>query len=333
VLIEQLTASHAAQRALVSQVEGLERELAQSRKREEAIKAVFFREFEKERQLFIEDKRLREKSAHLEEKSKKIQKAMKALEEKELGLEVSTAFHLGDEGFNEDPTDSDCEDDDHIAIRAPSHSYPFSYGKTALLKLNKIKNCCSIIDTKDKRFDLLRRHDYYSGWLDAMRALDHKKAIKMDVKQIRCETRDLVLNESTHYLRDLNHPQNPRNAGVNVGLLFAYSALCTQYNLSHRDRRLDVRQWDLSDLKPVAREDLFGEFAFWDGVDYAVDKMKTLFTMKIERGIWRTSDDAAQIELMRTADMKRGYDVVPGRLQVEAHPRFPLPDVRTRSSQ
>jgi hypothetical protein len=38
-------------------------------------------------------------------------------------------------------------------------------------------------------------------------------------------------------------------------------------------------------------------------MDYAVDKMK------IERGIWKTGDDAAQIALMRARDVPRGYVV------------------------
>jgi hypothetical protein len=139
-----------------------------------------------------------------------------------------------------------------------------------------------------------------------MRALDEKKAIGLDIRHVGLETRRPVIDESTHYLYDLNHPRNPRNAGINGGLLFAYSALYQKYNMLERDARLDI-------LKPAAREDQFGEFAFWAGVDYAVDKMTRLLEMKIERGIWGTSEDRAQMELLKTADMKRGYEIVPGR--------------------
>lgn len=48
---------------------------------------------------------------------------------------------------------------------------------------------------------------------------------------------------------------------------------------------------------------------FWDGVEYGVDKMQRLFKLKIERGVWKTSDDAAQIALLKTKDIKRKYVV------------------------
>jgi hypothetical protein len=113
------------------------------------------------------------------------------------------------------------------------------------------------------------------------------------------------LNPS-RYSWDRNDPRNLRNAGVNVGLLFTYSALCKQYNFAHCDERLDVREWNSDALKPVAREDEYG-------VEFAVDRINRLFRLKIERGIWKTGEDAAQIALMKTRDMKERYMVVPGR--------------------
>lgn len=151
-----------------------------------------------------------------------------------------------------------------------------------------------------------------------MRSLDHQKAISLEIQSKSTDTRDPVLNRSTRYLYDRNDPKNPFNAGMNAGLVFAHSALCKTHHLPQHDLRLDTRQWDLSNLKPCAREDQFGEFAFWYGVDYAMDKMKRLFQLKIERGLWDTGRDAAQIALLQTRDVKRGYGVVPGRRGVPA---------------
>ncbi|KAH3956276.1 hypothetical protein HBI56_067270 [Parastagonospora nodorum] len=345
LLLTQLAASHSAQRRLEERLEDqkrdfdarleqqkreserytskLEQDLAQCQKREEAIKAVFFREFEKERALMLEDRRLKLKAEALARKSYRLNDKAEQLERKRtntaqevrnleatlLQLEESIALHRGDSQVSSEA----------VGLRNPSHTilmhaagntYPFSYGNVSLLHLDKVRASASTTPSNDKAAALLRRHDYYTGWFHAMRSLNHRKAIVLDMEHShhkRSPARLLSSSIDTKYLQDLNNPHNPRNAGINAGLLFAYSALCKQHNLT--ESRLDTREWTLDDIKPVARENHAGDFAFWDGMDYAVDKMKRLFKLKIERGIWKTGDDAAQITLMRARDVPRGYVV------------------------
>jgi len=344
-LLAQLAASHSVQRRLEERLEDqkrdfearleqqkreserraakLEQDLAQCQKREEAIKAVFFRDFEKERALMLEARRLECKAEALARKSQRLNdrddqlerkrsntaQEVKNLEATLLELEESIALRRGDGEVSSKPVRS--HNPSHtILMHAAGNTYPFSYGNVPLLHLNEISASAPTISSNNKAAALLRRHDYYTGWFHAMRSLNHQKAIILDMKRTRYRispARLLSSTINTKYLQDLNHPHNPRNAGINAGLIFAYSALCKQHNFT--ESRLDTREWTLDDIKPVAREDHAGDFAFWDGMDYAVDKMKRLFKLKIERGIWKTGDDAAQIALMRAGDVPSGYVV------------------------
>lgn len=280
----------------------LEKDLGMCQKREGAIKAVFFREFEKERKVMLEDCRLRKLAKKVEGKTNMIASNIKSLED-------AAAFCCHIKGRREHRDRADpLFDPSTIPVRALSKTYPFSYGNVALLDLDKYK---PVTLAPPRHIRLMRMHDYYAGWLDAMRVIDHQKAIGLEAQGRKMDTRDNVLGATTTYLRDLKDSRNPRNTGINAGLLLAYSALCSSYDMPKKDPRLDVRAWDLKDLKPPGRDDHFGEFAFWNGVDYAVDKMKRLFELKVERGIWETGQDAAQIALMRTRDIKRSYIVVP----------------------
>jgi hypothetical protein len=299
----------------------LEKELGQCQKREEAIKAVFFREFVKEKELLVEREHLDNKAAALNKKQTDLALKVERLRKTEHDTHNIRRLLWGDQQMKK-ALKSDENEYDALAEPIEPHPHgetnPFHWGtlSTQLTELNPDRYHWPqpvFIKAKDKRIISLRKHDYYAGWLDAMRAADHRKAIALESQVKKMDSRANVLGATTTYLRDSKDPRNPRNAGMNVGLLFAYSALCKQHKYTHADVRLDVRQWDLRTLKPVVREDVCGDHEFWYGVEYGVDKMKRLFELKIERGIWKTGDDAAQIALMRTRDMKKGYMVVPGR--------------------
>jgi hypothetical protein len=269
----------------------------------------------------VERERLDKKVEALSKKQADLASKPESLRRARTELNDFKNQHWGSVGMNE-PLNLEEHDSDNevkpVEPHPPGETNPFTYGKPnlQLTKLNPNRYSWDVpidIKAKDKRVVSLRRHDYYSGWLDAVRAIDHQKALGLEAHGKKMDTRSPILGAATAYLRDRNDPRNLRNAGVNVGLLFAYSALYKQYNFAHCDERLDVREWDLDALKPVAREDEYYEFEFWYGVEFAVDRMNRLFRLKIERGIWKTGEDAAQIALMKTRDMKERYMVVPGR--------------------
>jgi hypothetical protein len=298
----------------------LEKELEHCQKREEAIRSVFFREFVKEKELLVEREHLDTKAAALNKKQADLGLKAESLRKERKAFE-NTRLLLRTSAIEEPPKVVEDEPDIPVAPFEPhphGETNPFYYGNpnTQLSELNPNRYHWPRpvpIKATDRRIKSLREHDYYAGWLDAMRAADHRKAIALESQVKKMDTRDSVLGATTTYLRDNKDPRNPRNAGINAGLLFAYSALCKQHKYTHADVRLDARQWDLTMLKPIVREDVCGDYEFWYGVEYSVEKMKRLFKLKIERGIWKTGEDAAQIALMKTKDMKKGYEVVPGR--------------------
>tara|TARA_R110002003_G_scaffold37_5_gene2152 strand:- start:1428 stop:2747 length:1320 start_codon:yes stop_codon:yes gene_type:complete len=298
----------------------LEKNVTLRQKREAAIKAVFFREFEKERELLMLEQKLDEKWKALGKRREQLTLSYKRLEEAKLELDERLALASQHEEAN------DTNDDDpspNTPPRRPGQTNPFTYGNTKLLDLHKLnphRHAWALpsadISMQNKHLALLRKHDYYAGWLDAMKSLDHQKALVTALQPQKPNTRAPLPVDMAHF-QDRNDPRNPTNAGVNAGLLFAHAALCSAHNLPEHDVRLDTRQWALASLKPLALHDAFGEYAFWDGVDFAVEKMTRLFTLKIERGIWKTGEDAAQIALLKNGGVRRRDEVVLGRRIVQ----------------
>jgi hypothetical protein len=198
-LLKQLAASHTAQHQLEERLEDqkreseahleqqkreshrriakLEQDLAQFQKREEAIKAVFLREFEKERVLMLEDRRLKIKADALARKAKKLNdkaeqlerkrvntgKELRKLEKTQLELEESIALLRGGDNISSKPATKHnhaLDDEDDMLMHAPGNSYPFSYGNVSLMNLEEFRTGISTISTSDKGLTLLRRHDY-----------------------------------------------------------------------------------------------------------------------------------------------------------------------------
>jgi len=352
-LFQQLAAAHAAQQKLEERLETqkreadyrlreqkrvsdrriaeLEKDLNLCQKREGAIKDVFFDLCDKQREWMMKEQGLEKKEQELNKKSYRHRIRLREFEEKELELE--DARNLLREAQGEDNTDDGDEDPATAArtpgqigvtTRPPKITNSFSYGKIEpMFTFNRTTmNAGTRLDPKDKTVIHLRKHDYYAGWLDAMRSIDHQKSYSMVVKGLKRTTHRPNISKCIETLHDNSHPKNPKNAGINAGLMFAWSALCREHNMPQHDMRLDDRVWKLEDLVPVARNDTFGENAFWEGLDYGVDKMKRLFKLKLERGIWKTGEDAAQIVLMSTRDMRREFTVVRGERGVR-RPRHP----------
>ena len=202
-LFEQLAASHAAQQDLEHRLRDqkresgrriaqLEKALDLCQKRERAIKAVFIREFEKEKELLLEGQRLQKKAERLNEKGKTLRRDTRELELKELQFEESVALHTQSQERNhtdDDGSDSGAEvhafAQSEAEPRTPGLTNPFSYGSVkSLFNINPIFQGLGIdIESEGKYHVLLRKHDYYTGWLDAMKALDHRKVTGMQLTE------------------------------------------------------------------------------------------------------------------------------------------------------
>ena len=56
--------------------------------------------------------------------------------------------------------------------------------------------------------------------------------------------------EAVQYLFDLIDIRSPSNTGRNVGMIFGWSAVCSNNDTPQHDARLDDRVWGLHQLTP-----------------------------------------------------------------------------------
>jgi len=82
-----------------------------------------------------------------------------------------------------------------------------------------------------QKLSLLRRHDYYKGWLDCMKAFGDDAALKEAGASA----------ETLKALRSVNNALSSRAAGARAGMLFDWSVLCAAYGVPERDDRFDDR--------------------------------------------------------------------------------------------
>lgn len=147
------------------------------------------------------------------------------------------------------------------------------------------------VDINDKRIKQLRQHDYYKGWLDSMSAFDTLQAWS-DGK---------VSLEAIQYLFDLTDIRSPLNAGRNVGMIFGWSAACSNNDMPQHDARLDDRVWGLHRLVPRSKHIAGSGRDFWQGVKWGKETAIKLFEMKVESGSWQISQDPKQMEYLKKA--------------------------------
>lgn len=115
--------------------------------------------------------------------------------------------------------------------------------------------------------NLLRRHDYYKGWLDSM----------ITVAQRYAYVEGLLNEDVSQLLLSSSNPRRSCSAGVNVDLLFGWSALCQEYGNVDYDFRLDDRKWSLADLNPHTEGCKETQPVFWAGVQFGIDEARGSF--------------------------------------------------------
>lgn len=145
------------------------------------------------------------------------------------------------------------------------------------------------INMEDKRVKQLRHHDYYKGWLDCMRSFDTLQAWR----------EDQIDWEGIQYLFDKTDVRSPINAERNVGLLYGWSAICTEVDMPQHDARLDDRVWNLQHLIPKSDHTAGSGREFWQGVKWGKDTIMGLFEIKAKSGIWTTKEDPEQVEYLK----------------------------------
>ena len=142
---------------------------------------------------------------------------------------------------------------------------------------------------EDMRVKQLRHHDYYKEWLDCMCSFDTLQAWSEDQTDW----------ERIEYLFDKKDVRSPINAGQNVGLLYGWSAICTEIDMPQHDARLDDRVWKLHHLIPKSDHTAGSGRDFWSGVKWGKDTIMGLFETKAASGIWETKVYPKQVEYLR----------------------------------
>ncbi|KAF3010733.1 hypothetical protein E8E13_006899 [Curvularia kusanoi] len=269
-LMHQLFACHNMIRQQQQRIYEVEEELRESRKREEAGQEVFL-------QLFSENQKLCAKSRDLETERRRLERVAKD------GDTVDEKKEIGE--IN-----------------------PFAVGLTQKRFRDKDLSRWNLNKADQSKITALRyKHEYYKGWFDAMVSVHDEGTFKELIKaNVDIHERPTVLD----YMYNARKPKGPFNAGLNVGLLFGWSALCNLHNLPEHDVRLDGRRWELKDL--LSRVGLSGMYEkqefykFWDGLATATEKIEKLFALKLESGVWNHREDPAQIRHMRPTIVSNG---------------------------
>lgn len=72
------------------------------------------------------------------------------------------------------------------------------------------------IDLEDLDVQIFRTHNYYSGWVDCIKATESLHAYRTG----------RISKEKVAYIFDINDYRSPDNAGVTAGANFTWSAMC-----------------------------------------------------------------------------------------------------------
>lgn len=305
---KQVAALRAQFKAEKKQIVELKGEVAQYRKRDSAFRDFFVWMYKETKDMHKEKDRLEGRKDSLRAKYKELRVDQKTLESECLELEERELLFkakLGPRNASEEAIDYHSLHGGHDPAqpRKLREINPWTAGKIG--RHFGMGGPLDIWDGQPEKFHkiekLLRKHDYYAGWLDAMQAIDLEKAIDEARLGMSAHVNTIKVHASrkTIHLLDEGLPKNPLNAGLNAGLLFAWSALCATYNLPQHDVRLDDRVWQLSDLVPFSEDTRSVCEDFWEGVSNGVDKMERLFELKLEGGKFDHQDDPEQIKHMQ----------------------------------
>ncbi|KAJ4355375.1 uncharacterized protein N0V89_003391 [Didymosphaeria variabile] len=281
-----------ADRKLKARVEYLERELARCLEREDAVLGALNENQKKEQQLAEKQLKLeKQEQCHICE-SKLLQITQDALEKQNRCIDMYIAEqNLVLESYRTGSAQSDAEVESEsnrkwTATLQQPRSTILSCGDSKKLFDNESFAHLDEYDfelfnstvMKSRDVELLRRHDYYKGWLDAKKAEDAEHAFN----------EGLLGERDAKYLWDIGDTRSASNAGHNVGASFGWSALCVELDEKDKDPRLDGRQWALADLVPLTGAQ---SKDFWEGVRAGSDYAAKNFMERKRSGNWYETVD------------------------------------------
>jgi hypothetical protein len=306
-LIEQLAASHAAQRELAKRLDERERhykdrmreqeqqhkkcmreqeqhhqhrvselqtELSQCQKRETAVREVFSQNFETTNSIARERLELRELEARLASKEKQLDR-----EHMKLVIEKSS-FHSATyetaDSLQVEYSPSDSSKSQDIKKKNPDWRWIPKVGKTPSFKTFLNEPCfkeyglpISIEQMNDPAIELMKRRDYYLGWLDCSWANYTTAHAHMFPE---CA---LLFEKASKYLF---------NAGANVGALLGWAKMCEEEKVDWGVRVYNTR-------KCIAFE-LFGDKKtpappsdFWRGLVYGREVAEAKFAEECAKDV------------------------------------------------
>ena len=287
-MIEQLAASHAAQRELTKRLDERERhykdrmreqeqhhqhrvsmlqkELSQCQKRETAVREVFSQNFETTNSIARERLELRELKAWLACKSKQIDREQQDFERDKAKIHSKTRRTTS--STQEEPTENDFSKSKEGLKKTPVWRWMPQVDKTYDFNTSPLNKRFEEYDlplsTKqmnDPVVELMRRYDYYVEWLDSIHA------------------RPLPTDEQ--------HPRNAFNAGANAGAILAWIQHCEKDRADwavrifndHSDMR-PIATWKVPEAVLVAKSPL-GDF--WRGFVHGTEIAKLKFEEECDK--------------------------------------------------
>jgi hypothetical protein len=284
-LVQQLLTCHATMRQQQQRIDDLEEELSQCRKREEAGQEMFLQLFGENQKICAERRRLDAKEARIKKIFEDVRSDKEELGEAQACLEHDKMLF---QAIHDSLAQLDTSNiKDSISVdekREVGEINPFSVGMTSKQFRDKDLSRWNLKGAHRAKIVGLRyRHEYYRGWLDAMRSEDDKEAFWMLKHGMKREI-TWRPDEILRHMYEKTNPKHPFTVGFNAGLLFGWSTLCRLHSLPQHDIRLDSRKWHLGDLIRQANQRTTHS-EFWKGMYEATEKMQQLFTRKLRSGV------------------------------------------------
>ena len=274
-------------------IKELEGELSQCRKRDAAFDEVRMNAFLKEQRSAQKERELEKREARIETGSESQELAHRAREldarEVRLGGEEERMKSRKKE-LDRVKTDFESKEAALEAIAPTTQQNPtvvedgkikagirvlFAGNTDSLFKVTDAAKFAtyrlplSFEDMQGHHVDLLRRHDYYKGWMDCTRVAGHLELVEQGH----------IAASGVPHLYDTMHRKNPNCAGANAGALFTWAALC-QGRKPEWNVRLDDRCYT---LKSMAIPQLQKDKPFWVGWATGEKYARVRFREELER--------------------------------------------------
>jgi hypothetical protein len=224
---------HQVQTEKQPRVDDLERELRQCRAREEAVQAVFIQNFEETQELAEKSRALERDEDRLRQREESVNIRDVMLEEKRSKFGEYLALHNAQSV--EKVKSRDQEVHNKATLPKPSRGltnpdiYLQDYGNEhiPLFVVNSRHNFekynmdVSFESMNGIQVQLLRRHDYYTGWL-------HSRQLRVTDEDDVKYNFHLAADSYGPHKFDANLPFTTSEIGINAGFTFAWAALCNE---------------------------------------------------------------------------------------------------------